>query len=150
MKMKQMRTSLTIFSQESEKWTFPSDQFLSYCQYVFDFSARFENFLLELKHNHSEDYSDEHVAEEHEESHGFTLVSLHWDYVRNEMVLTLFFIVIGLFKLGRLFQKRDCFMWVCSQLAPFPIVSSYRDESENVRRGCQIFELFFEGSNNQW
>ncbi|ULT81101.1 hypothetical protein L3Y34_011168 [Caenorhabditis briggsae] len=66
-----------------------------------------KTFLHLLKSNVSDDYSDEHVLEEHghaagnDSSHGgFHVFSFHWEYVKNDMVLVLFFIVIGLFKLG--------------------------------------------------
>ncbi|EFO89844.1 CRE-PBO-4 protein [Caenorhabditis remanei] len=58
-----------------------------------------DNFLDAVKQKHSEDYSDEHVVDEHE-STGISVFSFHWEYVKNDLVLTLFFIVIGLFKLG--------------------------------------------------
>uniref|UniRef100_A0A8R1HJ24 Sodium/hydrogen exchanger n=1 Tax=Caenorhabditis japonica TaxID=281687 RepID=A0A8R1HJ24_CAEJA len=57
--------------------------------------SQFEEFINELKHNHSDDHGDGHDS-----SGGIKVISLHWDYVKNEIVLCLFFIVIGLFKLG--------------------------------------------------
>ncbi|CAA91995.2 Na(+)/H(+) exchanger protein 7 [Caenorhabditis elegans] len=62
-------------------------------------ASEFEEFIKVLKHRQSKDHSGEHVGNEHDESHGISVVSWHWDYVKNELVLTLFFIVIGLFKL---------------------------------------------------
>uniref|UniRef100_A0A1I7U192 Sodium/hydrogen exchanger n=1 Tax=Caenorhabditis tropicalis TaxID=1561998 RepID=A0A1I7U192_9PELO len=62
-----------------------------------------EKFIADLKQSTFEDYSDEHVdhGEGHgHESSGISVFSFHWEYVKNDLVLTLFFIVIGLFKLG--------------------------------------------------
>ncbi|CAL2049388.1 unnamed protein product [Caenorhabditis brenneri] len=60
-----------------------------------------EKFINDLKTAPVEDYTDEHIVEEHgHESSGIHVFSFHWEYVKNDLVLTLFFIVIGLFKLG--------------------------------------------------